>query len=240
MTISFGVVVFPGTWSETDWQNAIVDVAGSNSSMVFHKQTDLSGFDCIVIPGGFSFGDYLRPGAIAQLSPVMQSVKKHADNGGLVIGSCNGFQILCEAGLLPGTLIRNDHLKFKCKEQFLKVEKSSPPFTSTFNTNEVISIPISHGDGNYYVSDSELEQLLDNKQILLRYCDYEGEISKDSNPNGSVANIAGVTNLRGNVFGLMPHPERAVEPLLGGIDGLRMIQSIINSVAITPSSDRVV
>ena len=240
MSINFGVLVFPGTWSDSDWEYAIVDIAGSRANPVFHKQTDLSDYDCIVIPGGFSFGDYLRPGAIAHFSPVMQSVKKYAANGGVVIGSCNGFQILCEAGLLPGTLMRNEHLEFRCQEQFLKVEKSSSPFTSTFVENEIISIPISHGDGNYHVSQSELKQMEDNNQILLRYCYTKGDITKKSNPNGSVANIAGVTNLDGNVFGLMPHPERVVELKLGGVDGLRMIQSIISNITAPSFSDRIV
>ena len=228
MSNKFGVLVFPGTWSEGDWLYALSEVMGLNAEYVFHKQTNLHEFDCLVIPGGFSYGDYLRPGAIARFSPVMGSLIKFANAGGPVVGSCNGFQVLCEAGLLPGALIRNKSLEFRCQSQNLRVANNNSPFTSELDIDEILSLPISHGDGNYFVHEQTLAQMESNGQIAFQYCNSDGEITDESNPNGSVSNIAGVTNESGNVLGLMPHPERVVEQILGGTDGLKLLASINN------------
>ena len=219
-------MVFPGTWSDTDWQHALADVLGTQAELVFHKQTEVSNYDCLVLAGGFSYGDYLRPGAIARFSPVMNAVVRYAQDGGPVIGSCNGFQVLCESGLLPGALMRNRHLEVRCQEQHLRVERSAAPFTSLFDAGQVISLPVSHGDGNYYVDDETLARMEANGQVALRYCDAAGNVTAEANPNGSRDNIAGVTNEAGNVLGLMPHPERVVEADLGGTDGLTLMRSI--------------
>ena len=226
MAARYGIVVFPGTWSDADWHAALTAVVGASAEYVFHKQSDLSGYDCIVLPGGFSYGDYLRPGAIARFSPVMRSVVEFAAAGGPVIGSCNGFQVLCESGLLPGALMRNRSLQFRCQPQHLLVERAAAPFTSLARPGDVLSIPISHGDGNYYADDATLRRLEANGQVVLRYCTPAGEVTDGANPNGSRANIAGITNEAGNVLGLMPHPERAVEEALGGTDGLLILRSM--------------
>ncbi len=226
MSTKYAIVVFPGTWSERDWHAAITDVLGETAQYVFHKEKGLSGADCVVLPGGFSYGDYLRPGAIARFSPIMQAVADFASAGGPVIGSCNGFQVLCESGLLPGALMRNGSLQFRCQTQHLLVERAAAPFTSLASPGDVLSIPISHGDGNYYADDETLERLEANGQIALRYCTAEGDATDEANPNGSRANIAGITNEAGNVLGLMPHPERAVEAALGGTDGLVVLRSL--------------
>ena len=226
MSTRYAIVVFPGTWSDTDWHAAITDVLGETAEYVFHKQTSLAGFDCVVLPGGFSYGDYLRPGAIARFSPVMSAVVDFARAGGPVLGSCNGFQVLCESGLLPGALMRNGSLQFRCQEQHLRVERAAAPFTSLARPGDVLSIPISHGDGNYYADDATLEALEANGQIAFRYCTPDGVVDDGANPNGSRGNIAGITNEAGNVLGLMPHPERAVEAALGGTDGLVVLRSL--------------
>ena len=226
MAARYGIVVFPGTWSDTDWREAVV-VLGAESEYVFHKETDVSRFDCLIIPGGFSYGDYLRPGAIARFSPVMRAVVDFANAGGPVLGSCNGFQVLCESGLLPGALMRNASLEFRCQPQHLLVERAVAPFTSLARQGDVLSIPVSHGDGNYFVDDATLMRMEANGQIAFRYCAEDGQLTPDANPNGSRANIAGVTNEAGNVLGLMPHPERVVEAALGaGTDGLKILRSI--------------
>ena len=230
MTARFAIVVFPGTWSEVDWHAALTGIMGEQAEYVFHKQTDLSGFDGVVLPGGFSYGDYLRPGAIARFSPVMQAIVDFANVGGPVIGSCNGFQVLCESGLLPGALMRNQSLQFRCHPQHLLVERAVAPFTSAAKAGDVLSIPVSHGDGNYYVNDATLAGMDANGQIALRYCDAQGTVSESANPNGSRDNIAGVTNEAGNVLGLMPHPERVVEPELGGTDGLVIMRSMAEAL----------
>jgi phosphoribosylformylglycinamidine synthase I len=230
MPLRFAIVVFPGTWSDVDWHHALAGVLNTGAEYVFHKQTNLSGFDAVVVPGGFSYGDYLRPGAIARFSPVMRSIVKFAEDGGPVIGSCNGFQILCEAGLLPGALMRNQSLQFRCQPQHLLVERATAPFTSLAQPGDVLSIPVSHGDGNYYVDDATLKQMEANGQIVMRYCTADGDVSEAANPNGSRANIAGVCNEAGNVFGLMPHPERVVEPELGGTDGLVIMRSMLEAL----------
>ncbi len=226
MSARYAIVVFPGTWSDVDWHAAVTGVLGESAEYVFHKQTDLSGYDCVVLPGGFSYGDYLRPGAIARFSPVMQAVVEFANEGGPVIGSCNGFQVLCESGLLPGALMRNRSLQFRCQTQHLRVEHAAAPFTSLAREGDVLSIPISHGDGNYYADDATLASLEASGQIVFRYCTAEGELTEEANPNGSRANIAGITNAAGNVLGLMPHPERAVEAALGSTDGLVVLRSV--------------
>jgi phosphoribosylformylglycinamidine synthase len=196
---------------------------------VWHKQTDIERFDCLVLPGGFSYGDYLRCGAIARFSPVMGSVKKAAEQGKLVIGICNGFQILCEAGLLPGALIRNADLQFHCEWVNLRVENSQTPFTQAVRKSQVLRIPISHGEGCYHISSKGLTKLRENNQILFTYCARDGKITPEANPNGSLQNIAGISNKRGNVMGMMPHPERCCESIIGGVDGKLIFRSIIES-----------
>ena len=222
----YGVLVFPGTWSDADWLHALEDAVGASAEPVFHKETDVSRFDCLVVPGGFSYGDYLRPGAIARFSPVMGAVAAFAQAGGPVIGSCNGFQVLCESGLLPGALMRNASLEFRCQPQRLRVERAAPPFTDALREGETLSVPISHGDGAYYADADTLARMEANGQIAFRYCGEDGAATPEANPNGSLSNIAGVVNEAGNVLGLMPHPERAVEPSLGGTDGLRLLRSL--------------
>lgn len=222
----YGVLVFPGTWSDADWLHALEDAVGASAEPVFHKETDVSRFDCLVVPGGFSYGDYLRPGAIARFSPVMGAVAAFAQAGGPVIGSCNGFQVLCESGLIPGALMRNASLEFRCQPQRLRVERAALPFTDALREGETLSVPISHGDGAYYADADTLARMEANGQIAFRYCGEDGAAPPEANPNGSLSNIAGVVNEAGNVLGLMPHPERAVEPALGGTDGLRLLRSL--------------
>ena len=226
----FGVSVFPGTWSDVDCYSVINDVLGYEVDYVWHKETDIDKYDCIVIPGGFSYGDYLRCGSIASLSPIMNSIKEFALQGGLVLGICNGFQILCESGLLPGALIRNSHLQFRCQWVNLRVENEDSVFTRNGSKGQVVEIPISHGEGNYYADPETLEKLENNDQVLFRYCDQKGYVSPESNPNGSVSNIAGIVNETGNVLGMMPHPERCCDELIGGVDGKFVFESIISSI----------
>lgn len=226
----FGVVVFPGTWSDGDCYHATKEVLGQDADYVWHKDTDLSSYDCVILPGGFSYGDYLRTGAIARFSPVMQAVEAFAQRSGLVIGICNGFQVLCEAGLLPGVLMRNNHLQFRCRWTYLRVENGETPFTSACRQGQVLRIPISHGEGNYYADAPTLQALNQGGQIIFRYCDPSGAVTQEASPNGAVENIAGIVNARRNVLGMMPHPERCCEPLLGGTDGRLIFESIIASV----------
>ena len=223
----FGVVVFPGTWSDGDCYHATKEVLGHEADYVWHKETDLSAYDCVILPGGFSYGDYLRTGAIARFSPVMGAVDSFAQRGGLVIGICNGFQVLCEAGLLPGALMRNQHLQFRCQWTHLRVENMETPFTSACRPGQVLRIPISHGEGNYYADACTLRALYEGGQVVFRYCDSSGGITREANPNGSIGNIAGIVNAQGNVLGMMPHPERCCELLLGGTDGRLVFESII-------------
>lgn len=226
----FAVLVFPGTWSDHDWQYLLRDVMGHEADLVWHREDDLSKYDAIVLAGGFSYGDHLRTGAIARFSPVMGAVKREADRGKLVIGSCNGFQILCEAGLLPGVLMRNESTQFRCQPAFLRVETSNTPFTSEVEAGKVLQIPISHGEGNYYADAETLARLNAEDRVVMRYATADGEITDEVNPNGAVENIAGIVNERRNVFGLMPHPERAGEALLGGTDGLVIIRSMLSAM----------
>ncbi len=225
----FAVIVFPGTWSDHDCQYVLRDVLGQQADLVWHRQTDLAGYDCVVLPGGFSYGDYLRTGAIARFSPVMEAVALHAQAGRPVIGICNGFQILCEAGLLPGALLRNESLQFRCEDVHLRVETADTPFTRLCRPGEVLRVPISHGEGRYYADEATLDELEASGRVAFRYCTPEGEITAAANPNGSLRNIAGIVNERRNVLGMMPHPERAGEALLGGSDGLVIWRSAIEA-----------
>ena len=232
--MKFGVVVFPGTWSDVDCFDVLNDVFHQPVEYVWHKDTDLSSYDCIILPGGFSYGDYLRPGAIARFSPAMQAVADFAAQDKLVIGICNGFQILCEAGLLPGVLLPNDHLQFRCQWTTLRVENADAAFTGAASVGQTLRVPISHGEGNYFAEPAVIEQLEAQNRVALRYCDSSGEITRGANPNGSLNNIAGILNERGNVLGMMPHPERCCDALLGGEDGKFIFQSMINALS-TPS-----
>lgn len=218
--MKFGVVVFPGSNCDRDCFHAVKDVCGQDAVYLWHKDTDLKNVDCVVLPGGFSYGDYLRCGAIARQSPVMKSVVKFANAGGRVLGICNGFQILIEAGLLPGALMRNTSLSFVCKNVALNVENEKTIFTNKYKKGEIINVPIAHGDGNYYCDEVTLKRLESKGQIVFSYF---GE-----NPNGSLKNIAGIVNEKGNILGMMPHPERASEATLGGVDGVRLFESLAN------------
>ena len=206
--MKFGVVVFPGTWSDTDCFHVIDEIFKQPVEYIWHKETDISSYDCVILPGGFSYGDHLRSGAIARFAPVMKAVEEFANSGGLVIGICNGFQILCESGLLPGVLTRNSHLQFRCEWVNLRVETTHSPFTSAARVGQILKVPISHGEGNYYADQDTLDLLEENNQIAFRYCSIDGAITDEFNPNGAARNIAGITNIRGNVLGMMPHPER--------------------------------
>ena len=227
----FGVVVFPGTWSDVDCHHVLDEALGQKVSYVWHKETDISSYDCVVLPGGFSYGDYLRCGAIARFSPVMEAVVDFAGRGGAVIGICNGFQVLCESGLLPGALLRNDSLEFRCQWVNLRVDNTDTTFTRRCGSGQVIRVPISHGEGRYYADKATLRTLEEEGRVIFRYCTDEGEVTRESNPNGSLNGIAGIVNREGNVLGMMPHPERCCEPVLGGTDGLYVFESIIESLA---------
>jgi phosphoribosylformylglycinamidine synthase len=222
------VVVFPGTWSDRDFKHVAEAVLGWEARLVWHTEQDLGAPDAVVLPGGFAHGDHLRTGAIARFSPVMRAVEAFAADGGPVIGSCNGFQVLAEAGMLPGALLRNDHLEFRCDWQSLRVERpgSAPAWLGDFADGEVISLPISHGEGRYAADEATLDSLEADGRVVLRYADASGRVSADANPNGSERGIAGIVNERGNVLGLMPHPERAAEQEVGGTDGLRLFRSL--------------
>lgn len=228
--MKFGVVQFPGSNCDQDAYFAVKDVLKQPVEYIWHQSTDVSGFDCIVLPGGFSYGDYLRTGAVAKFSPVMNAVREFADNGGRVIGICNGFQILCESGLLPGALISNKGLRFICKYVDLRVENDSSDFTHNCKRGQVLRVPIAHHGGNYYCDPETLAALEDDDRVLLRYCDETGAVTDEANPNGSLNNIAGILNERGNVAGMMPHPERAVEPMLGSEDGVFILKSIVEAL----------
>jgi len=229
--MKFGIVVFPGSWSQQDFYHVIVNVLKEEACYLWHKEADLQGADCVILPGGFAHGDYLRTGAIARFSPVMKEVARFAERGGLVLGSCNGFQILTEAGLLPGALLRNDCMHYRCTWVHLRVESQQTPFTSAMTRGRVVRMPISHGEGRYYIDEAALRQLVENDQIVFRYCDEGGELAKEANPNGSLDHIAGVCNERRNVLGLMPHPERAAEAILGSEDGRVIFASILDTFA---------
>lgn len=226
----FGIVVFPGTNCDRDCWHVVKRVLNCDAEFVWHEERDVSRFDCIILSGGFSYGDYLRVGAVARFSPVMESVRDFAERGGLVIGICNGFQILVEAGLLPGALVRNKTTHFICKFVNLRVENANTPFTNQCKVGQVLKIPIAHNDGRFFCDEETLKRLERNGQIVFRYCTPEGEVTEDANPNGSIGNIAGIVNERGNVLGMMPHPERASEKLLGSEDGLLIWRSILSTL----------
>ena len=231
--MKFGVIVFPGSNCDHDAYHAISKYVGQPVDFIWHKQTDLSGYDAVIVPGGFSYGDYLRAGALARFSPVMKAVKDFAAQGKFVFGICNGFQILCEAGLLPGALMQNKNLHYICKHINIKVENADTPFTSEVEREKVLSIPIAHAQGNYTCDDETFEQLEENNQIVFRYCDEDGELSDAANPNGSRSNIAGICNLDRNVIGMMPHPERACEELLGSNDGRAIFSSLTKAIRLS-------
>lgn len=231
--MKFGVIVFPGSNCDDDMVHVLGKVMNRDVVKIWHKETSLpDGFnpkeDCIVLPGGFSYGDYVRSGAIAQFSPVMTAVKAFASEGGFVFGVCNGFQILCESGLLPGALLRNENLKFICSNTWIKPATNNSPVTTGLDLEQALKIPIAHAEGRYYADENTLDELEKNDQVLFRYCDEKGNESEGSNPNGASRNIAGICNANRNVFGMMPHPERAAEAVLANTDGLGLFQSLVN------------
>ncbi|MDO8999406.1 MAG: phosphoribosylformylglycinamidine synthase subunit PurQ [Bacteroidota bacterium] len=228
--MKFGVVVFPGSNCDEDMVYVLKNIMKQETIKLWHKDTDLQGCTHIILPGGFSYGDYLRSGAIARFSPIMESVIKHANNGGFLFGVCNGFQILCESGLLPGALLHNNTRKFICKNVYIKSQTPNSLITSQVPENKALKIPIAHGEGKYFADTETMKKLNENKQILFRYCDENGNITDEANPNGALENVAGVCNEKRNVFGMMPHPERAADGLLGNEDGKFLFESIINLV----------
>ncbi len=232
MSKQIGVIVFPGSNCDHDAYHAMSKIMGANTKFLWHKDTDLSGIDLLIIPGGFSYGDYLRSGAIARFSPIMNSVVDYVESGYPVMGICNGFQILLEANLLPGAMLHNRELRFVCKNVHIRVERTDSIFTSRLQKGDVLHIPVSHGEGNYFIENEGLKQLQDNNQVLFRYCGADGNLSDATNFNGSVDNIAGILNRRGNVLGMMPHPERAMESVLGNTDGKLLFDSIFDELQI--------
>ena len=229
--MNFGVVIFPGSNCDYDTFNVLRDVFQMETVFLWHKDHNIKDVDCIILPGGFSYGDYLRSGAIARFSPLMQEVKEFALKGGLVLGICNGFQVLLELGLLPGAMLRNKNLKFLCQHVHIRIEDEKTPFTNKGKKGQVLRIPIAHFDGNYYDSEEGIETLIENNQIVFRYAEEDGTISEEGNVNGSKESVAGIINKTGNVMGMMPHPERASEAILGSEDGKIIFQSIINWLA---------
>ena len=231
--MKFGIIVFPGSNCDRDCHDAVTQYLGEEAEYLWYADTDLKGADVIMLPGGFSYGDYLRAGAIARFSPIMEEVIAFAKRGGLVAGICNGFQILCESHLLPGALVRNDVLKFRSRWIHMRVENTDTPYTSSYHDGQVLRIPIAHGEGNYVADAATVNALEESGRVVFRYCDANGVVTPESNPNGSVANIAGIASEGGNVLGLMPHPERAVEAILGGTDGRGVFESLRGAVGAT-------
>lgn len=227
---TFGVVVFPGSNCDHDAFYSLHKILDYKVSFLWHKDTDLKMSDVIILPGGFSYGDYLRSGAIARFSPIMNSIIQFANNGGYVIGMCNGFQILLEAGLLPGVLLKNNSLKFVCKDIYLKMENNETNFTKGIASNKILKIPIAHSDGNYFIENDALKELEDNNQIVFKYSSPEGFITEEANPNGSLNNIAGIINKKGNILGIMPHPERSCDPVLKKTDGSLIFVALVNNI----------
>jgi len=225
--VKFGIVVFPGSNCEHDNYYVLNKVVGAKVEYIWHKETALNFFDVIILPGGFTYGDYLRVGAVARFSPVMKEVVKFANSGGPVLGICNGFQILLEAGLLPGSLITNDHLRFRCQDVYIKVVNNKSCFTKCYETNQVLKMPIAHYSGNYFADKETIENLEREDRILFQYCSSDGDVVPEANPNGSMLNIAGILNEKKNVLGMMPHPERAAEKILGSEDGLGIFNSLL-------------
>jgi phosphoribosylformylglycinamidine synthase subunit PurQ / glutaminase len=228
--MKFSIVVFPGSNCDHDAYHAAKHVLGQQAEFVWHKETTLKNADVVVLPGGFSHGDYLRTGAIARFSPIMAAVAEFAAAGGPVLGICNGFQILCEAGLLPGAMLRNRDLKFHCEHVGVRVEQTDTPFTTLATKGQLLQIPIAHGEGNYFADASVIAELEASRRVIFRYCDPQGRITDAANPNGAVNNIAGICSIARNVVGLMPHPERACEPVLGSADGLVLFESVLSQV----------
>lgn len=228
--MKFGVIVFPGSNCDRDVAMVTRDLLGQPTRMVWHEERDLSDLDVVIVPGGFSYGDYLRCGAIARFSPAMQATIDHAQRGGLVLGICNGFQVLTEAGLLPGALMRNQQLNFICDRLPLRVERTDLPWTQGYDRHAIITLPIAHGEGCYYADADTLKALEDNQQVVFRYCTPKGELTDAANPNGSLNNIAGICNRRGNVLGMMPHPERAADGILGCTDGLALFEGLLKAL----------
>ena len=226
----FGVVVFPGTWSDCDFHHVISEVLRQPVKYVWHRERSLGDLDCVVLPGGFSYGDYLRAGAVAGRSPVVEALRDFVEGGGFVLGSCNGFQILCEAGLLPGALMRNECLQYRCQSTHLLVDNVEVPFTRGMRPGQVLTMPISHGEGKYHADAETLRALKARNQVVFRYATADGQVTKAANANGSVDNIAGIVNEQGTVLGLMPHPERAAETAMGGTDGLLIFQSLLGAL----------
>lgn len=228
--MTIGVVVFPGSNCDHDCLHVFSEVLGQSVRPIWHKETSLDGVDAVILPGGFSYGDYLRTGAIARFSPVMGAVAKFAAAGGMVLGICNGFQILLEAGLLPGAMLRNRSLSFICQDVYVRVENAATPFTNRCEPGQVLKIPVAHADGNYYTDEVTLSQIKANAQVVFRYCTPDGEVIPEANPNGSLDNIAGIRNAAGNVLGLMPHPERSAESVLGNEDGRLIFLSMLDAL----------
>jgi phosphoribosylformylglycinamidine synthase len=228
--MKFGIVVFPGSNCDHDAYHAARHVLGQDAEFIWHKDTDLKAADVLVLPGGFSYGDYLRTGAIARFSPIMQAVRAFADSGGPVLGVCNGFQILLEAGLIPGAMLRNRSVKFQCQQVHIRIEQTDTPFTCACRPGQVLTMPIAHGEGNYFAPPDVLARLEAGRQVIFRYTTPSGEVTDEANPNGSLANIAGLCSEARNVVGLMPHPERACESALGSADGLRVFESAVESI----------
>jgi len=231
--MKFGVLVFPGSNCDHDTYNVVENIAHQPVTFLWHDSPSLENCDVILVPGGFAYGDYLRTGAIARFSPVMQSVKKFASGGGLVLGICNGFQILCEAGLLPGALMRNAGLQYVCKQVYLRTETTDSPFTQTLTQGQLLKIPIGHMEGNYFCDETTLATLKSEDRIVFRYATADGEITREANPNGSLENIAGILSEKRNVLGMMPHPDRSSESILGSSDGFRIFESLVGALART-------
>ncbi len=232
MALRFGILVFPGSNCDHDTEHVVANVFSQEARLIWHKEEALGDVDVVIVPGGFSYGDYLRSGAIAQFSPIMQDVVRFANDGGLVMGICNGFQILCESGLLPGTLLRNDSLRFACRWTHIRTEQTSTPFTSAATPGQVLRIPIAHGEGQYMADEDTLDALEANNQVVFRYCTADGEVTPAANPNGSARNIAGIRNAAGNVLGMMPHPERCAEAALGSEDGAVIFESLLKGTEV--------
>jgi len=225
--VKFGIVVFPGSNCDQDCFYVIKDILGQPVRYIWHKDKHIDNYDCIILPGGFSYGDYLRTGAIARFSPIMKPLMDFANKGGMVIGICNGFQILLEAGVLPGAMLRNKNIHFICKHVYIKTENNGTVFTNLCKKGQILNIPIAHNEGCYYIDEKGQKELETNKQIVFRYCNREGIVNEEHNPNGAIDNIAGIVNKKGNVLGMMPHPERSAEPMLGSSDGLFIFNSIM-------------
>ncbi len=233
--MNVGIITFPGSNCDRDCHFVVSEILNQPSRLIWHQESSLDNIDLVILPGGFSYGDYLRTGAIARFSPIMETVRQFAHEGGLVLGICNGFQILLEVGLLPGAMVRNTHLSFICEEVSIKVENTETAFTNQCSQGQVLNIPIAHAEGNYYADPATLSTLEENAQIVFRYCDNDGNLSKEANPNGSLENIAGICNQARNVLGMMPHPERCAENVFGNTDGMALFNSLLNSFEKTTS-----